>query len=90
VRLQPSAETVSVRVKELGEKHESAEEPENGHSKRKHKEHKHDRKQHKHDKDRLLDPCITLAEPITSSAPAPLNSSAGNTDICAHWLVNGQ
>lgn len=52
VRLQPSAETVSVRVKELGEKHESAEEPENGHSKRKHKEHKHDRKQHKHDKDR--------------------------------------
>lgn len=42
MRLQPSSETVSVRVKELGERHESAPEPDVISHKRK----------HKHDKDR--------------------------------------
>lgn len=56
VRLQPSTETVSVRVKELGERWESAPEAENGNGtshkhKHKHKEHKHDKKKHKHSKE---------------------------------------
>ena len=52
VRLQPSMEAVSVRVKELGEKHESAAAPQNGSSQHKHKEHKHEKKQNKHEKGR--------------------------------------
>ncbi len=72
MRLQASGETVSVRVKELGERHESAaeDEPNGNSSKHKHKEHKHGKKKHKHAKDGCASTwymCTTLLLSINAS-----------------------